>query len=195
MPTIHDAPMTAGKRRSGRRVETEEYGAFASRIIAGYRRRVGVTGDIGALRGLVDLRAELDTAIRAAGAQLHAAGYTYADLADALNITKASAYDRFGPTQRRDWCLRCYATLDNGACPDCDLTELVPASQLVAGDVMKHASGDLRVDHIGVVNGFIRVMVAAPEDEFCETWTFAAADLCRVVRRATAANDWEVGVF
>jgi hypothetical protein len=76
--------------------ETSEYGAFARRIIAGYRRRVGTAADIGSLKGLVDLRAELDTAITTAGRELHAAGHSYADLADALGVTKAAAYQRFG---------------------------------------------------------------------------------------------------
>ena len=76
--------------------ETAEYGAFARRIIAGYRRRVGTAADIGSLRGLVDLRAELDAAINDAGRDLVAAGYTYADLADALGVTRSAAFQRFG---------------------------------------------------------------------------------------------------
>lgn len=79
-----------------RRKETAEYGAFARRIIAGYRRRVGVAGDIGSLAGLVDLRAELDTAITEAGRDLVAGGHSYADLAAALGVTKSAAYQRFG---------------------------------------------------------------------------------------------------
>lgn len=92
----HPARATAEPRPKRHR-ETSEYGAFARRIIAGYRRRVGTAADLGSLKGLVDLRAELDTAITAAGRELHAAGYSYADLADALNVTKSAAVQRFGP--------------------------------------------------------------------------------------------------
>lgn len=76
--------------------ETAEYGAFARRIIAGYRRRVGTAADLGSLKGLVDLRAELDAAITAAGRDLVGAGYTYTDLADTLGVTRSAAYQRFG---------------------------------------------------------------------------------------------------
>ena len=107
--------------RSRRRVETAEYGAFATRIIAGYRRRVGVAGDIGALRGLVELRTELDTAIMAAGNQLHAAGYSYAELATALGVSRNAVYERFGPGRNKGWCAECYETLTAyGVCPQCD---------------------------------------------------------------------------
>ncbi len=61
-------------------------------------------------------------------------------------------------------------------------TRLITAAELVKGDTMIDPNGNLHVESVGVVNGAIRVLVAAVDDEFCQTWTFNRTDLCRVVR-------------
>lgn len=66
------------KRR--RVVENDEFGAFARRVIRAYGRRVG-EGDVEALASLIRLNAELGEVIAQAAGDLHAHGFSWAEIA------------------------------------------------------------------------------------------------------------------
>jgi hypothetical protein len=82
------------KRRS-RVVENDEYAAFVRRVIAAYRRRVA-DGDIEAITTMAHLADHLDTAIRQAITGLREYGYSWADIALRLGITRQGAQQRWG---------------------------------------------------------------------------------------------------
>jgi len=87
-------PLTA-KRRS-RVTENDEYAAFARRVIRAYSRRIAA-GDIDAITGMSQLADELDTAIHHAVSRLRARhGYSWADIAARLGITRQAAQQRWG---------------------------------------------------------------------------------------------------
>ena len=86
-------PLTP-KRRS-RVVENDEYAAFLRRVIAAYSRRVAA-GDIEAIGTMVRLADDLDAAIWQAIAGLRACGYSWADIALRLGITRQGAQQRWG---------------------------------------------------------------------------------------------------
>jgi hypothetical protein len=94
--TVHftvNKPLTP-KRRS-RAVENDEYAAFLRRVIAAYSRRVG-SGDIEAITGMATIATELEDAIRQAIAGLRGCGYSWADIAARLGITRQGAQQRWG---------------------------------------------------------------------------------------------------
>jgi hypothetical protein len=76
-------------------VENPEYAAFARRILRAYGRRVG-TGDIEALSHLVDLSDHLDHVIGHAVRQLRGLGYSWADIAARLGVSRQAAQQRWG---------------------------------------------------------------------------------------------------
>jgi len=83
------------KRRS-RVTENDEYAAFARRVIRAYSRRIAA-GDIDALTGMAHLAGELDTAICHAVSRLRARhGYSWAEIAARLGITRQAAQQRWG---------------------------------------------------------------------------------------------------
>jgi hypothetical protein len=86
------------KRRTGTRryVENHDYAAFASRVIRAHGRRIAVDKDIEALPGLVYLSTQLDHAITDAVAGLRVIGYSWADIALRLGITRQAAQQRWG---------------------------------------------------------------------------------------------------
>ena len=86
-------PLTS-KRRS-RVVENDEYAAFLRRVIAAYSRRVG-SGDIEAIGTMAALADDLDDAIRQAITGLRTVGYSWADIALRLGITRQGAQQRWG---------------------------------------------------------------------------------------------------
>ena len=86
-------PLTP-KRRT-RAVENDEYAAFIRRVIRAYSRRVA-DGDIEAITTMAALSADFDTAIRQAITGLRAFGYTWADIALRLGITRQGAQQRWG---------------------------------------------------------------------------------------------------
>jgi hypothetical protein len=95
-PTAHftvNKPLTP-KRRS-RVIENDEYAAFLRRVIRAYSRRVA-TGDIEAITDMADLADHLDQAIRHAITGLRAYGYSWADIAARLGITRQGAQQRWG---------------------------------------------------------------------------------------------------
>jgi hypothetical protein len=72
-----------------------EYAAFTRRIIRAYARRVA-TGDVEALTDMVGLSTLLDDAISEAVTGLRAHGYSWADIAARLGITRQAAQQRWG---------------------------------------------------------------------------------------------------
>jgi hypothetical protein len=76
-------------------VENDSYAAFAHRVLAAYARRIA-TGDIESLPLLTALAADVDAAIGQAITGLHAFGYSWADIAARLGVTRQAAQQRWG---------------------------------------------------------------------------------------------------
>ncbi len=95
--TLTPAPADSRPPRPRRRdvVENDEYAAFARRIIRAYAKRVA-TGDVEALTDMVRLSAELDRAVGHAVTGLRAHGYSWAEIALRLGITRQAAQQRWG---------------------------------------------------------------------------------------------------
>jgi hypothetical protein len=82
-------------KRRKRRVENDEYAAFARRVLRAYSRRIAA-GDIDALEGMADLAAEVETATGQAVTGLRQQGYSWADVGLRLGITRQAAQQRWG---------------------------------------------------------------------------------------------------
>ena len=94
--TVHftvNKPLTP-KRRS-RVIENDKYAAFLRRVIAAYSRRVAA-GDIEAITAMAALADDLDQATRQAITGLRQFGYSWADIAARLGITRQGAQQRWG---------------------------------------------------------------------------------------------------
>ena len=90
------AGLTPAPGRTRRRyVENTDYAAFAARILRAHGRRVA-EGDIEALPELVELSVQLEDAITAAVTGLRDRGYSWADIATRLGITRQAAHQRWG---------------------------------------------------------------------------------------------------
>ena len=85
--------LTAKPRR--RVTENDEYAAFARRVIRAYSRRIA-TGDIDAITGMARLADDLDIAIHHAVTGLRCQGYSWAEIAARLGITRQGAQQRWG---------------------------------------------------------------------------------------------------
>jgi len=85
--------LTPNRRR--RVVENDEYATFLRRVIRAYSRRVAA-GDIEAVADMTAIADEIGTAIQDAIAGLRANGYSWADIALRLNITRQAAQQRWG---------------------------------------------------------------------------------------------------
>ena len=87
----------AGRSEPRRRhvVENDEYAAFTRRIVRAYANRVAV-GDVDALTDMVRLSVDLDRAIGDAVTGLRGYGYSWADIALRLGITRQAAQQRWG---------------------------------------------------------------------------------------------------
>jgi hypothetical protein len=88
-------PLTS-KRRT-RVFENDEYAAFLRRVIRAYSRRIAA-GDIEAITDMAALADHLDQAIRDAITGLRGYGYSWADIAMRLGITRQGAQQRWGAT-------------------------------------------------------------------------------------------------
>ena len=88
-------PLTLKRRY--RVVENDEYAAFLRRAIRAYSRRVA-SGDIEAITTMAALADELEEATRQAITGLRAFGYSWADVAMRLGITRQGAQQRWGET-------------------------------------------------------------------------------------------------
>jgi hypothetical protein len=86
--------LTQNRRRQV--VENDEYAAFLRRVIRAYSRRVAA-GDIEAVADLTAVADEIGTAIQDAITGLRGLGYSWADIALRLNITRQAAQQRWGP--------------------------------------------------------------------------------------------------
>ena len=87
--------LTPNRRR--RSVENDEYASFARRVILAYARRVAA-GDIDALADMTGLASELYDAISQAVIGLREAGYSWAEIAVLLCVTRQAAQQRDGVT-------------------------------------------------------------------------------------------------
>jgi hypothetical protein len=96
--TVHfTVNKTLTQKRRSRVVENDEYAAFLRRVIAAYSRRVA-DGDIEAISSMANLGDHLDQAIRDAITGLRSYGYSWADIAMRLGITRQGAQQRWGTT-------------------------------------------------------------------------------------------------
>ena len=99
MPTdrepLSDVNMSLTPKRPRRVVENDDYAAFARRVIRAYARRIA-TGDIEALAAMTVLATDLDQAINDAVTGLRACGYSWAEIARPLGITRQAAQQRWG---------------------------------------------------------------------------------------------------
>jgi len=113
--TVHftvNKPLTP-KRRT-RVVENDEYAAFLRRVIAAYSRRVAA-GDIEAITTMARLAGHLEDATRQAITGLRESGYSWADIALRLGITRQGAQQRWGDTPAS--VTDASSTYPNGGCP------------------------------------------------------------------------------
>ena len=83
------------RRRNRPRVENDDYGAFARRIVAAHGRRIAA-GDVECLRDLVTLAEEVDRATDVAVAGLRRVGYSWAEIASRVGITRQADQQRWG---------------------------------------------------------------------------------------------------
>jgi len=81
--------------RAGRAVENGEYAAFTRRVLRAYARRVA-DGDVEAITVMLGLSAEIDAAIGQAVTGLRGFGYSWAEIACRLGITRQAAWQRWG---------------------------------------------------------------------------------------------------
>jgi hypothetical protein len=86
------------KRRHRPAVENDDYAAFSRRVIRAAARRVAA-GDVEELAHLFRLERELQCAIHTAVNGLRAQGYSWADIALRIGITRQAAHQRWATTQ------------------------------------------------------------------------------------------------
>ena len=101
-------------KRRWRVVENDEYAAFLRRVIAAYSRRVAA-GDIEAITTMARLAGHLEDATRQAITGLRESGYSWADIALRLGITRQGAQQRWGDTPAS--VTDASSTYPNGGCP------------------------------------------------------------------------------
>ena len=93
-----NAVLTPGRPGRGPRVvENAEFTAFGRRVLRAAGRRVAA-GDVDALPALAALSAELDAAITTAVTGLRQAGYSWAEIAARLGVTRQAAHQRWAST-------------------------------------------------------------------------------------------------
>ncbi len=85
--------LTPNRRR--RPVENDEYTRFVRRVVRAYARRVA-SGDADALADMTGLATELDEAIAQAVIGLREAGYSWAEIAGRLGVSRQAAQQRWG---------------------------------------------------------------------------------------------------
>ena len=83
------------RRRRRPATENDEFAAFARRVIRAWARRVA-SGDIDAVADIAAAASELDHAMRDAVAGLRAKGYSWAEIAARLGVTRQAAHQRWG---------------------------------------------------------------------------------------------------
>jgi hypothetical protein len=80
-------------------VENDDYAAFTRRIVAAHGRRIAA-GDVEGLADLIALGTEIERATATAVAGLRAFGYSWAEIASRLGITRQAAQQRWGGEPR-----------------------------------------------------------------------------------------------
>ena len=80
--------------RMRRVIENDEFTAFSRRILRAAGRRIAA-GDVEALPALAGLAVELDAAIGDAVTGLRAHGYSWAEIATRLGVTRQAAHQRW----------------------------------------------------------------------------------------------------
>jgi DNA-binding Lrp family transcriptional regulator len=95
--TVKPALTPKPRKRAKRQVETNQFDAFARRILRAYARRVAA-GDVEALSALVTLSVEVDAVTREAVAGLRAKPYAYSwsEIADRLGVSRQAVQMRYG---------------------------------------------------------------------------------------------------
>jgi hypothetical protein len=94
-PSSVKKPLTPKRRY--RVIENDQYAAFLRRVIRAYSRRVAA-GDIEAITTMAALADHLEDATRQAITGLREFGYSWADIALRLGITRQGAQQRWGDT-------------------------------------------------------------------------------------------------
>ena len=75
-------------------VENDDYAAFTRRVLAAHGRRIA-RGDIEGLTALAALADNVDQAMTTAVQGLHRVGYSWAEIAHRLRITRQAAHQRW----------------------------------------------------------------------------------------------------
>ncbi|MDQ3577186.1 MAG: hypothetical protein M3443_06210 [Actinomycetota bacterium] len=76
-------------------VENHDYAAFARRVVTAHGRRIA-DGDVEGLAALLTLANDLDQVITDAVHGLRAFGYSWAEIAARIGITRQAAQQRWG---------------------------------------------------------------------------------------------------
>jgi hypothetical protein len=90
-------PTLTPRRRHHPAVEKRDYAAFSRRVIRAAARRIAA-GDVDELTHLFSLERELQRAIHIAVNGLRAQGYSWADIALRIGITRQAAHQRWATT-------------------------------------------------------------------------------------------------
>jgi hypothetical protein len=85
----------ARRRRRRDVVENDDFAAFARRIVRAHGRRVA-SGDVEALADLIALGRDVEQATDHAVAGLRAHGYSWAEIASRLGVSRQAAQQRWG---------------------------------------------------------------------------------------------------
>lgn len=100
MNTVKDSlTIPAQRTRTRGAVENREFAAFTKRIIRAHARRVAA-GDVEALTDLVALSQAVEKATAEAVIGLRDFGYSWADIATRIGVSKQAAQQRWGGGQR-----------------------------------------------------------------------------------------------
>lgn len=78
-------------------VENDAYAAFAGRVIRAAGRRIGA-GDVDGLAELAALASDVEESIGHAVSGLRRAGYSWAEIATRLGVTRQAAHQRWATT-------------------------------------------------------------------------------------------------
>ena len=141
-------------KRRRRVVENDEYAAFARRVIRAYSRRVA-SGDIDAIADMIALADHLDTAIRDAITGLRAIGYSWADIALRLGVTRqavqqrCTAHDIQKPERTPLWLIERTAVPVTGELSPGDATLAQVITALEAGWRQQASAGRCGLDLAG----------------------------------------------
>jgi DNA-directed RNA polymerase specialized sigma24 family protein len=92
-PSSVNPALTRDRRRKV--VENDEFGAFIGRVIRAYGRRIA-GGDIEALRQLLALAQDIETATDNAVEGLRDFGYSWGEIAQRLGVSRQAVHQRWG---------------------------------------------------------------------------------------------------